>query len=60
MQLELVAAELESLLEALDCLKTKIAFAKGRSYDHKTELLKRVELLEEKIRDALVSKDRDG
>lgn len=42
--------EIESLIEALDCLKTKIAFTKGLTPVEKNEKLTKAEALELKIR----------
>jgi len=53
MQVELDTDELESLIESLDCLKTKIAFTKGVSYAEKTARIARAEALELKLRQAL-------
>ena len=40
MHLEFEAEEIESLIEAMDCLKTRIAFTKGLTAAEKKELLK--------------------
>ena len=53
MQVDLEAAEIESLIEALDCLKTKVAFVKGASYAERTERLMKADELEQKLRAAL-------
>jgi hypothetical protein len=53
MQVEFEPDEIESLIESLDCLKTKIAFTKGASYDEKTEKIARADALERKLRQAL-------
>lgn len=50
MNVELSQAEVEMLIEALDCLKTMISFKKGRTYAEKTERLISVETLETKLR----------
>ncbi len=52
MQIELEPEELDSILEGLDCLKTKIAFVKGATYAEKTARLATVEALEQKVRRA--------
>jgi hypothetical protein len=49
MRLELEPDEIESLIEALDCLKTKIAFTKGLTSSEKTERIIKAELLETKL-----------
>ncbi len=53
MQVELEPDEIESLIEALDCLKTKFAFVKGASYAERTAKLVKAEALEQKLRGAL-------
>ncbi len=53
MDLELEPEEIQSLIESLDCLKTKIAFTKGTSYAEKTERIVRIETLEMKLRQSL-------
>jgi hypothetical protein len=50
MATDLEPAEIEMLIEALDCLKTMISFKKGPTYAEKTERLKKVEALETKLR----------
>ena len=55
MQLQLEPGEIESIIEGLDCLKTKFAFAKGASYAEKTEKIARAEAIELKLRQALTS-----
>ena len=52
MQIDLQPEEIESLIEALDCLKTKISFKKGESYADKTAKLLKAEVLEQKLRSA--------
>ncbi len=49
MHVELEADEIESLIEALDCLKTKIAFTKGLTPSEKTERIIKAEALETKL-----------
>jgi hypothetical protein len=49
MQVELEPEEIDSLIEALDCLKTKIAFVKGVSYAEKTAKILKVEAIELKL-----------
>jgi hypothetical protein len=54
MALELTPAEIEQLIEALDCLKTKFAFIKkGASYAERTAKLLEAEAIEQKLRAAL-------
>jgi len=53
MRLELEQEEVELLIEAIDCLKTKISFKKGATYAEKTERLLKADALEEKIKAAL-------
>lgn len=53
MQVDLEPEDLESLIEALDCLKTKFAFVKGSTYAERTEKLLKAEALEQKLRSAL-------
>lgn len=56
MSLDLTAAEIEQLIEALDCLKTKFAFVKKvASYAERTAKLLEAEALEQKLRTALGS-----
>lgn len=55
MHVELEPEEIESLIESLDCLKTKIAFVKGASYAEKTAKIVKAEALEQKLRGALPS-----
>ena len=57
MQVDLEAEEVESLIESLDCLRTKIAFTKGASYAEKTEKIARAAALELKLRQALSSQN---
>jgi hypothetical protein len=49
MRVELEPDELESLIEAVDCLKTKIAFTKGLTSSEKKEKLVQAEALEAKL-----------
>jgi hypothetical protein len=49
MRVELEPDELESLVEALDCLKMKIAFTKGLTSSEKKEKLVKAEALEAKL-----------
>jgi len=49
MQVELQPDEIESLIEALDCLKTKIAFTKGLTPAEKKEKIIEAESLEQKL-----------
>jgi len=49
MRVELEPDELESLVEAVDCLKTKIAFTKGLTSAQKKEKLVKAEALEAKL-----------
>ena len=60
MQVELEPDEIDSLIEALDCLKTKIAFVKGVSYAEKTERILRAEAIELKLRQAVSSYHRES
>ena len=54
MPLDLTAAEIEQLIEALDCLKTKFAFVKkGATYAERTAKLLEAEALEQKLRASL-------
>ncbi len=53
MTVELEQSEIELLIEALDCLKTKFAFTKGLSRDEKTGKIVAAEALETKLRQAL-------
>ncbi|WP_428307762.1 hypothetical protein [Lacipirellula sp.] len=54
MSLDLTSDEIEQLIEALDCLKTKFAFVKkGGSYAERTTKLLEAETLEQKLRAAL-------
>ena len=56
MQVDLEPAEIEQLIEALDTLKTKIAFIKkGATYAERTAKLQEAEALEAKLRTALAS-----
>ena len=56
MQIDLTPAEIEQLIEALDCLKTKFAFIKkGASYAERTAKLLEAEAIEQKLRTALAS-----
>ncbi len=52
MTVELESEEIESLIEALDCLKTKIAFHKGATYGERTEWIVKADALELKLRQA--------
>jgi hypothetical protein len=56
MQIELLPDELESLIESVDCLKTKIAFTKGLTSAEKQERLIKAEALEQKLLGARVSR----
>ena len=49
MHLDFEPDEIESLIEALDCLKTKIAFTKGLAPAEKKEKLIQAEALELKL-----------
>ena len=49
MFVELEPTEIESLIEGLDCLKTKIAFTKGLTAGEKKEKLLKAEALEQKL-----------
>jgi endonuclease III-like uncharacterized protein len=54
MQIDLDADEIETLIEGLDYYKTKVAYVKGSgTYAEKTEKLKRAEMIEQKLRDAV-------
>lgn len=55
MHIELDAEEINWLVEALDCLKTKISFVKGDSYAEKTAKLLKADAIEQKLRRALPS-----
>ena len=55
MQVELEPEEIDSLIEALDCLKSKIAFVKGVSYAEKTAKILKAEAIEQKLRQVLGS-----
>ena len=56
MQLDLAPAEIEQLIEALDTLKTKIAFIKkGATYAERTAKLMEAEELEAKLRHTLAA-----
>jgi hypothetical protein len=57
MTIELEARDVEVLLEGLDYVKTRLAFKKGGgSYEEKTARIRELDVLEQKLRDALVSK----
>ena len=49
MHIELDPEEIESLIEALDCLKTKIAFTKGVAPNEKNEQIRKAETLALKL-----------
>ena len=49
MHVELELAEIQSLIEALDCLKTKIAFTKGVTSAEKNDKIRNIEKLELKL-----------
>jgi hypothetical protein len=49
MHVELEPDEIESLIEGLDCLKTKIAFTKGITATEKNEKIIKVDALELKL-----------
>ncbi len=49
MKVELDLEDIESLLEAVDCLKTKIAFTKGLPPSEKNQKLRAAEGLEKKL-----------
>jgi hypothetical protein len=49
MRVELEPEEIESLVEGLDCLKTKIAFTKGLSAAEKNARMVKAEALERKL-----------
>jgi hypothetical protein len=53
MRVELETDEIESLIEALDCLKTKIAFTKGLPPGEKTARIIKAEALETKLSNQL-------
>lgn len=55
MHVELEADEIESLIESLDCLKTKIAFTKGLASAEKNAMISKAERLEIRLREALES-----
>jgi hypothetical protein len=57
MQVDLDAAEIETLIEGLDCYKTKVSFTKGRTYAEKTEKLKWADAIEQKLRKAEVGSE---
>jgi hypothetical protein len=50
MHIELEPDEVESLMEGLDCLKTKIAFTKGLASTEKNERIRNIDALEQKLR----------
>jgi hypothetical protein len=52
MHVELESDEIESLIEALDCLKTKVAFTKGLPAAEKNEKIFKAEALELKLSNA--------
>jgi hypothetical protein len=52
MHLELEAREIDMLIEALDCLKTKFAFVKGAAYAERTQRIAKADELEQKLRQA--------
>lgn len=52
MHMELLSEEIDSLIEGLDCLKTKIAFTKGLTPAEKKDKLIKAEALEQKLLDA--------
>jgi hypothetical protein len=58
MRVELLPQDIESLLEALDCLKTKIAFTKGFTSAEKKDKLVQAEALEQKLLDTRSSSER--
>jgi hypothetical protein len=49
MHVELEPDEIESLIEGLDCLKTKIAFTKGLTPAEKNEKMIKAQALEQKL-----------
>jgi hypothetical protein len=53
MQVDLEPDEVESLIEGLDCLKTKIAFTKGLSPTEKKQKIIKAEALEQRLRQAV-------
>ena len=55
MQVKLEPDEIESLIEALDCLKSKIAFTKGIAPAEKKERLIVADALEQKLRNCTES-----
>jgi hypothetical protein len=59
-QVELTAEEIESLIESLDCLKTKIAFTKGLTSGEKTERIIQAEALEMKLSKGKASETSTG
>ena len=52
MHVEFEPEEIESLVEGLDCLKTKIAFTKGLTPVEKKDKLIKAEALEQKLLNA--------
>jgi hypothetical protein len=50
MHVELEPAEIETLIEGLDYVKTRISYAKRGSYAEKTEMLLQVDDIEQKLR----------
>jgi hypothetical protein len=57
MQVDLEPDEIETLIEGLDCYKTKVSFTKGRTYAEKTEKLKWADEIEHKLRKAAEGPD---
>lgn len=55
MHVELELAEIESLIEGLDCLKTKIAFTKGLTAAEKNEKIVKAEAIELKLSNSRAS-----
>jgi len=58
MRMDLDPEEIESLLEGLDCLKTKIAFTKGVASAEKNARMLKVQALELKLSDGEAVDDR--
>jgi hypothetical protein len=57
MHVELEPDEIESLIEGLDCLKTKIAFTKGLTRTEKNEKIIKAEALELKLSNGSLRKN---
>lgn len=50
MQVDLEPDEIDTLIEGLDCYKTKVSFKKGTTYAEKTEQLQWADAIEAKLR----------